>query len=97
MPSVPPVGPLRALRLIETVREVGPLTIAPIEQCTGSAASDEEVMDARVRWANRAKYVVLTRDVPTQFAPYNAVIRVLGTEDRQTDYLATLLETERDA
>lgn len=89
-------GSLRALQLIETVHETEPLSVVLILQCSGSAVSPEEAMEARVRWANKAGYVVLTRNVPQQFAPYNAVIRVLGTEDRRADYLATLLDTELD-
>lgn len=55
-------------------------------------------MRAKVQWAERAQYTILTRDVPASFAPYNAVIRISerGTEDRQRDYLAQL-ELEHQA
>jgi hypothetical protein len=86
-----PDDPLQALLLIETVREAEPLTITLVSQCSGGAVSPEEAMAARVKWARRARYIVLTRAVPQQFAPYNAIIRVLGTEDRRVDYLATLV------
>jgi len=54
--------------------------------------SAEDLMAAKVRWAERAEYIVLTRTVPAEFAPYNAIIRVseAGTEDRDRDYLAEL-------
>lgn len=94
--SAPPVtvpeGPLRALILIETVEEQEPFAIRPVSEPTGSASTPAEAMAARVKWANRARYTILTRDVPPQFAPYNAIIRVLGTEDRRVDYLATLMD-----
>lgn len=85
-----PDDPLQALLLIETVHDSEPLTISVVPQCTGGAVSAEDAMVARVKWACRARYIVLTRDIPEGFAPYNAVIRVLGTEDRRADYLATL-------
>ena len=92
MKTMVPEGPLRALVLIETVEELEPLSIKPIPEPSGSASSPEEAMAMRVQWANRIRYTILTRDVPEQFAPYNAVIRVLGTEDRRVDYLATLVD-----
>lgn len=92
---VPPDDPLRALLLIETVSAPEPYTIAVVPQCSGTAITAEEAMAARVKWATRARYAVLTRDVPAEFAPYNAIIRVLGTEDRRTDYLATLVPPEK--
>lgn len=86
-------GPLRALQLIETVSSMEPFTIVPIIQVQGSVLTPEERMAAKVRWAERACYTILTHDVPRSFAPYNAVIRVSerGTEDRQRDYLAHLV------
>ncbi len=87
------MGPLRALQLIQTVGDSEPLAIVPIVQTLGTAVAPEDRMAAKVRWAERAQYTVLTWDVPTSFAPYNAVIRVSerGTEDRQRDYLAHLV------
>ena len=85
-----PEGPLRALQLIETVGEGEPFEIHPVSQRSGSVVSADEIMTARVKWANRAQYTVLTRNVPERFAPYNAVIRVIGTEDYRVDYLAQL-------
>lgn len=96
VPAVRPEGPLRAIQLIETVSEGEPSVIVPITQCSGSAVSAKEAMAARVKWANRARYVVLTRDVPERFAPYNAIIRVLDTEDFRADYLATLVDEGHD-
>ena len=91
-PGTQAAGLLRALQLIETVPEGGPWTITVVVQRSGSALSPEEAMGARVEWANRVRYQVVTRDVPKQFAPYNAVIRVLGTEDYRADYLAILFD-----
>jgi hypothetical protein len=82
---------LQAVLLIETVQAMAPLTISVVPQCSGGAVSAEDAMAARVKWARRVGYIVLTRDVPVEFAPYNAIIRVLGTEDRRADYLARLL------
>ena len=96
LPAVRPEGPLRALQLIETVSEADQSPIGPIMQRSGSAVSPKDAMDARVKWANRVRYVVLTRDVPEQFAPYNAIIRVLDTEDYRADYLATLVDEGHD-
>jgi hypothetical protein len=90
------MGPLRALQPIETVGDGEPFTIVPIPQRLGGAVSPGDSMAAKVRWAERAEYTVLTRDVPASFAPYNAVIRISesGTEDRQRDYLAHLVFEE---
>jgi hypothetical protein len=54
----------------------------------------DEMMSAKVAWANRAGYRILTRDIPSSLAPYNALIRVneKGTEDRELDYLAVFSE-----
>lgn len=92
-----PMGPLRALQLIHTLGDSEPLAIVPVIQPLGTAVPPEDRMAAKVRWAERARYTVLTRNVPASFAPYNAVIRISerGTEDRQRDYLAHLVpETE---
>ena len=87
------LGPLRALQPIETVADAGPFTIVPIVQTLGSVGTADDRMAAKVRWAEQARYTILTRDVPASFAPYNAVIRISegGTEDRQRDYLAYLV------
>lgn len=81
---------LRALELIETIETTTPLQISLVAQRCGSVQQPEDLMAMRVKWANTARYKVLTRDIPQQFAPYNAVIRVIGTEDLRTDYLAVL-------
>jgi hypothetical protein len=87
-----PEGPLQALQLIEPVGDSQPFRIVPIMQASGTAVSAAELMATKVRWAERASYIVLTEDVPASFAPYNAVIRVSaqGTEDNHRDYLACL-------
>lgn len=85
-------GSLQALELIETVEIVEPLRISLVTQRLGACQSTEDLMARRVKWANTARYRVLTRSVPEQFAPYNAVIRVIGTEDLRTDYLAVLVD-----
>jgi hypothetical protein len=90
IPRAEPEGPLRALQLIETVGDVEPFEIHPVTQSSGSVVSAGEIMTARVKWANRAQYTVLTRNIPERFAPYNAIIRVIGTEDYRVDYLAQL-------
>lgn len=86
-------GPLRALQLIEPVGTKEPFTIVPVVQTYGTAVSRDDRMAEKVRWAERAEYIVLTRDIPASFAPFNAVIRVseYGTEDRERDYLAQLV------
>lgn len=91
------MGPLRALQLIESVGESAPYRIVPVMQQQGSAMSPNDRMAAKVRWAERATYAILSSDVPAAFAPYNTVIRVSerGTEDTQRDYLAHMVvETE---
>lgn len=87
-------GPLRALMLIESVGDIEPFDIVPVSQCRGTAVTPEEAMATRVKWAHKAGYSVLTKDVPAQFAPYNAVIRVSesGTEDLNRDYLARIID-----
>jgi hypothetical protein len=54
----------------------------------------EEVMAAKVKWALKAGYTILTKNVPGKFAPFNSVIRVseAGTEDQNRDYLARIAE-----
>jgi hypothetical protein len=81
---------LQSLVLIETADESG--QIVPIRQITGSASTDGEVMARKIQWANKAGFSVVTHDVPSTFAPFNAVIRISesGTEDRKRDYLAEL-------
>ena|ERR687885_509769 len=88
-----PIGPLRALQLIEPVGDAEPFDIVPIVQTLGSAVSPADRMAAKVRWAERVEYRILTQNVPASFAPYNAIIQVSerGTEDAQRDYLAHLV------
>jgi hypothetical protein len=83
---------LQSLQLIETVAAEGETNIRPIRQITGSASTDGEVMARKIQWANKAGYEVVSVNVPSTFAPYNAVIRIDagGTEDRNRDYLAQL-------
>lgn len=83
---------LQSLLLIETVAPDTTTEIIPIRQITGSASTDGEVMARKIQWANKAGFDIVTHDVPSTFAPYNAVIRISasGTEDRNRDYLAQL-------
>jgi hypothetical protein len=92
LPPVVGQGSLRKLLLIESVGESEPFEIVPVRQCHGSAMTADESVAVKVRWAEKAGYRVLTRNVPDIFAPYNAVIHVSerGTEDRRLDYLAEL-------
>jgi hypothetical protein len=92
------MGPLRALQLIETVTGGAPFTIVPIVQVLGAVLTPDERMAAKVRWAERAQYTILSRGIPASFAPYNAIIRISerGTEDRQRDYLAHLVYEQED-
>jgi hypothetical protein len=85
---------LQSLQLIETVAADTSSQIIPIRQITGSASTDGEVMARKIQWANKAGFSVVTHDVPSTFAPYNAVIRISesGTEDRKRDYLAELTD-----
>jgi hypothetical protein len=96
MPQMYELGSLRALEPIETLETVetaAPMQISLVpEQRCGSAQQPEELMAMRVKWANTARYKVLTRNVPQQFAPYNAIIRIIGTEDFRTDYLAMFVD-----
>lgn len=87
-------GGLQALLPIETVGDHEPFKIVPISQCQGTVMSQDDAMTAKVKWATKAGYQVLTRNVPATFAPYNAVIRVseLGTEDKNRDYLAEITD-----
>ncbi|GAC1471024.1 MAG: hypothetical protein NVS2B16_28960 [Chloroflexota bacterium] len=83
---------LQALQLIESVEDLQSGRIVPVSQCTGTVVSADELMAAKIQWAERAGYSVLTTSVPEGFAPYNAIIRVSerGTEDQQRDYLAKI-------
>ena len=85
---------LRGLQLIQSVGETEPFKIVPVFPPHGAVMSAEEVMAVRIKWAEKAGYSILTQDVPSEFAPYNAVIRVsgAGTEDRNRDYLAQIVE-----
>ena len=85
---------IRALQLIESVGNTAPFLIRPISLRQGTAMPAEDVMAAKVKWARRAGYRVLTRNVPADFAPYNAVIQISekGTEDRNRDYLAVIID-----
>ncbi|HCG03220.1 MAG TPA: hypothetical protein DEV93_22115 [Chloroflexi bacterium] len=85
---------LQSLVLIETVAPDTATQIVPIRQITGSASTDGEVMARKIQWANKAGFSVVTHDVPSNFAPFNAVIRISesGTEDRKRDYLAELTD-----
>lgn len=94
-----PTGPLRALQPIETVGHGEPFTIVPVIEALGDVVTPADRMAAKVRWAERAQYAILTRTVPASFSPYNAIIRIneRGTEDTRRDYLAHLVyeaETE---
>jgi len=94
-----PMGPLRGLQLIETIGDAEPFKIVPIIQDLGSAVTPADRVAAKVRWAVRAQYTILTQDVPPSFAPYNAVIRVSrsGTEDKHRDYLAHLVFEDEES
>lgn len=85
---------LNALQPIQSVGDDEPFPIVPVSVSQGSVMPPEDVMAAKVRWAIRAGYSVLTTHVPPRFAPYNAVIRVSerGTEDRDRDYLAQIVD-----
>jgi hypothetical protein len=88
----PPAGTLLAAVPIETVRDPSDPKIVLITHRQGSATSAEELMDRKVKWAMKAGYQVLTRNIPARFAPHNAIIRISeqGTEDQNRDYLATI-------
>lgn len=83
---------LRGLQLIKSVGDSQPFRIEPLFPPHGAVMSQEEVMAVRIKWAEKAGYSVLTNNVPGEFAPYNAVIRVsgAGTEDKNRDYLAQI-------
>jgi hypothetical protein len=85
---------LRGLQLIQSVGDNEPFRIVPVFPPHGAVMSAEEVMAVRIKWAEKAGYSILTNDVPGEFAPYNAVIRVsgAGTEDKNRDYLAQIAE-----
>jgi hypothetical protein len=87
-----PEGGLQALQAIETVRDLENLDIVPVTRHAGGAVSAKEMMVAKVKWGNRVGYDVLTRTVPREFAPYNAIIRMRGTEDYLRDYLAYIVD-----
>jgi hypothetical protein len=88
------IGTLQALRLIESVGDLESLHIVPVSQRLGAVMTADEVMAAKVKWARKAGYSVLTQNVPVEFAPYNTVIRVseTGTEDHNRDYLAHIVD-----
>ncbi len=79
--------------LIESVGAVEPFRIVPIAQCSGTAVGADEVMATKVKWARKAGYTIVTMNVPSTFAPYNAIIRISesGTEDQNRDYLAEIV------
>lgn len=85
-------GALVALKPIESIDVNQPFTITPSLVRYGSVQTSTELMASRVLWAQRATYEVLTREVPPEFAPYNAIIRISerGTEDQNRDYLAQI-------
>lgn len=85
-------GVLVALQAVESISKEKPLRIVLLSHQQGTAMSAEDFMAAKVRWAERAGYAVLSWQVPETFAPYNAIIRVSesGTEDRDRDYLAVI-------
>ncbi len=85
---------LQAMLQIESVGESEPFRIVPISQCQGTVMSVDDAMAGKVKWATKAGYRVLTRNVPASFAPYNAIIRIsrLGTEDNNRDYLAVIVD-----
>lgn len=85
---------LRGLMLIHSVGTREPFNIRPLAQCRGGALGDEEMMVAKIQWATRAGYQVVTRNVPREHAPYNAIIRISsrGTEDQNRDYLAQMID-----
>jgi hypothetical protein len=83
-------GTLVALRQIRSLGSVAPFSIIPVQQRHSTVMPAEDVMAAKVRWAAKAGYRVLSQNVPHEFLPFNAVIRVdeRGTEDHDLDYLA---------
>jgi hypothetical protein len=91
----PAVGPgtLVALRQIQPLGDRSPFRIVPVLHYQSTAMPAEDVMAAKVRWAAKAGYSVLTQSVPSEFHPYNALIRVdeRGTEDHNLDYLARFI------
>ncbi|MGH2447750.1 MAG: hypothetical protein ACRDFS_04000 [Chloroflexota bacterium] len=92
-PTNRPAGALCAIQLIETVGEREPFDIVPAaSRFSGNASSASDVMAAKVKWATKAGYVLLTTNVPKHCSPYTAIIRVIGTEDYMRDYLARFTE-----
>lgn len=85
---------LQGLLLIESVGESEPFRIVPVSQCQGTVMSADDAMATKVKWAMKAGFRVLTRSIPSSFAPYNAIIRVsrAGTEDQRRDYLAEIID-----
>jgi hypothetical protein len=86
-------GTLLAVRQIQSVGDSLPLRIVPLSHREGTAMTAAELMEVRVKWAAKAGYSVLSWDVPSEFFPYNAVIRVdeRNTEDQNLDYLARIV------
>jgi hypothetical protein len=87
-------GTLQAIHLIESVGNGEPYNIVLVSHRCGTVMPAEEVMAAKVKWALKAGYTILTKNVPGKFAPFNSVIRVseAGTEDQNRDYLARIAE-----
>lgn len=85
---------LRRLCTIASVGDEEPYTIVLLRSVDGHVVTADESMAAKVKWAQKAGYRILTRNVPEHFAPYNAVIRIseTGTEDRLRDYLAEVVD-----
>jgi hypothetical protein len=83
---------LLALQEIQHVGDRTPFHIKLLSFRQGTAAPVEEMMAAKVKWAEKVGYRTLTRDIPPEFYPYNAVIRMneRNTEDRNLDYLARM-------
>lgn len=86
-------GSLIAVLPIQSVGDDAPFRIVPLLRREGTTMSAAELMEARVKWVSRVTYRVVTRSVPPEFLPYNAVIRLdeRGTEDRDLDYLARIV------
>jgi len=84
---------LKALTLIKSVGDTEPFAIVLLVASQGTAMTASELMAARVKWASKAGYRVLSNNVPDTLAPYNAVIRLseTGTEDHNLDYLAHII------
>lgn len=85
---------IHALQLIESVGDSEPFRIVPVSQAHGKVMTADEVMTAKIRWVQKAGYRVVTKNIPQEFWPFNAVIRIhaSGTEDQLRDYLAEFRE-----